>query len=353
MANITKEAGSIKFKGLVDITQPNGSKETDVDITNQGDWSSNSDWAHIDNTGLVNYEENTGEERKAIITLKYKDLTDTEELIQAGTGGGEPEPEPIIIGYENATIIISEDSPIKSDNIIADGGSLILKCLATAKYNNETTKENIDITNLGNWSSDSAFVTNENNTFDINSNEDSQQRKFNVTFSYNEYSINVQKPFVQLGNGEEPEPIEPHYKDLVLTGQTVDYPIDQVPIDGGITGVKGTATYVNEAGEEEKGVDVTSKLIFVSSSDNNCIKGDEEYYLVWNANENSNSRSSTITYKLDGQEDLTATIITTQLGTGGGTGEDILEVEPEEVIFGSNGGNQEITITSNVDWTIE
>lgn len=239
MANITKEAGTIKFKGLVDIQEGDNPTQTDVDITTQGEWSSNQDWAHIDNTGLVNYEENTGEERKAIITLKYKDLTDTEELIQAGTGGGEP------------------------------------------------------------------------------------------------------------------EPIEPHYKDLVLTGQTVDYPIDQVSVDGGITGVKGTATYVNEAGEEKKGIDVTNKLIFVSSSDNNCIKGDEEYYLIWNVNENSNSRSSTITYKLDGQEDLTATIITTQLGIGGGTEEDILEVEPEEVIFEYNGGNQEITIISNVDWTIE
>lgn len=352
MANITKEAGSIKFKGLVDITQPNGSKETDVDITNQGSWSSDSNWANIDNTGLVNYEENTGEERKAIITLKYKDLTDTEELIQAGTGG-EPEPEPIIIGYENGIIVISDDSSIQSDNISSDGGELKLKCLATAKYDNETTEENVDITNLGTWSTDSNFVTNENNIFTVQNNENSQQRSFNITFVYTEHSINIQKPFIQEGTGGEPEPTEPHYKDLVLTGQTVDYPIDQVSVDGGITGVKGTATYVNETGEEEKGVDVTNKLIFVSSSDDNCIKGDEEYYLVWNANENSNSRSSTITYKLDGQEDLTATIVTTQLGIGGGSEEDILEVEPQELIFDSTGGEQQITITSNVDWTIE
>ena len=142
MTNISKDGGTIKFKGLVDITNPNSSEEKDVDITSQGEWSIDVDWASINNEGLVTYQENTEEKRTAIITLKYKDLEVTEELIQE-TG----KVKPVLVRYSNPVINTADDSEIQMNDIPATGGELKLKCLATAHYSDESTKENINITN--------------------------------------------------------------------------------------------------------------------------------------------------------------------------------------------------------------
>lgn len=202
MANITKEAGTIKFKGLVDIQEGDNPKQTDVDITTQGEWSSNQDWASIDNNGLVTYEENTGEQRTAIITLKYQQLTDTEELVQE-TGKAEP----VLVGYSNPVISAADDSEIQMNSIPAAGGELKLKCLATANYDDESTKENIDITNLGKWKiAESAnYVTNSGNIYTIQENTTISTRNFYAQFLYDEYSLDTRGQCTQLA-AEDPQP---------------------------------------------------------------------------------------------------------------------------------------------------
>lgn len=202
MANITKDAGTIKFKGLVDIQEGDNPTQTDVDITTQGEWSSNQDWASIDNNGLVTYEENTGEQRTAIITLKYQQLTDTEELVQE-TGKSEP----VLIGYSNPVISVADDSEIQMNSIPATGGELKLKCLATAHYSDESTKENIDITDLGEWQiAESAdYVTNSGNVYTVQENITVSERTFYAQFLYNEYSLDTKGQCIQLAS-EDPQP---------------------------------------------------------------------------------------------------------------------------------------------------
>lgn len=221
MANITKEAGTIKFKGLVNIQKGDNPIQTDVNITTQGEWSSNQDWASVDNNGLVTYEKNTGEQRTAIITLKYQQLTDTEKLVQE-TG----KVEPILVGYSNPVISTADDSEIQMNSIHAAGGELKLKCLATAHYSDESTKENIDITNLGEWKIAESvdYVTNSENIYTIQENTTTSQRTFYANFVYDEYSLNIREQCIQLA-AEDPQPsetleVEPTFLEFETEGGT-------------------------------------------------------------------------------------------------------------------------------------
>lgn len=204
MSNITKEAGTIKFKGLVDIQEGDNPKQTDVDITTQGEWSSNQNWAVVDNNGLVTYEENTGEQRTAIITLKYQQLTDIEELIQEAG-----EEEPTFVRYSDPVISTHEDSTIQMNAIPATGGELKLKCLATANYSDESTKLNIDITDLGEWKITGSvdYVTNSGNVYTIQENTTASQRSFYAQFVFDEYSLDTGGQCTQLAT-EDPQPVE-------------------------------------------------------------------------------------------------------------------------------------------------
>lgn len=204
MVNITKEAGTIKFKGLVDIKEGDNPEQTDVDITSEGKWSSNQSWASVNNNGLVTYEENTGKQRTAIISLEYKQLTDTEELIQEAG-----EEEPTFVRYSNPVISTAEDSGIQMDSIPGTGGELKLKCLATAHYSDGSTKLNINITNLGEWKITGSvdYVTNSSNVYTIQENTTTSQRSFYAKFVYNEYSFDIEEQCTQLA-AEDPQPSE-------------------------------------------------------------------------------------------------------------------------------------------------
>ena len=216
MTNISKDGGTIKFKGLVDITNPNSSEQKDVDITSQGEWSINIDWASINNEGLVTYQENTEEERTAIITLIYKDLEVTEELIQE-----KGKVEPVLVRYSNPVISTADESEIQMNDIPAAGGELKLKCLATAHYSDESTKENINITDLGEWKIAGSvdYVTNSKNIYTVQENTTISQRSFYANFVYDEYSLDTGGQCIQLA-AEETLEVEPTTLEFEAKGGT-------------------------------------------------------------------------------------------------------------------------------------
>ena len=339
MTNISKNAGTIKLKGLVDIERTDGSQETDVDITNQGEWSSNQDWASVDNTGLVTYEQNTSEQRTAIITLKYKGLSDTENLIQESGVA-------TIEYYNNYRLVQHENSSHNIESIPAAGGSVRLKCIANAHYSDESVIEDVDVSMNGVWENDNTEIctSNGNGTFTLIENTTYEQRSIKCMFT----PTGSSKLFLTITQNAAEHVTIVGYKDLVLSqSEDSPNPIDNVPVEGGDIKISGKATAILSNGHEQANTDITSLIKFVSSTSAYCFKGVDEVTATWQENTTSEDRSSQLNYCLDGYELVTAKITTTQNGTT------VLSVEPTSLEFESSGGTDNINITSNTSWITE